>query len=419
MSEKFMEIPVEPPDEIKKLLIPVSPEYIRDSYAKDEFMVFVGPQHGGSGHMRIIVRLRGDVIIEARPDPGYVHRGIEKLAEDKLYISNIPLVERPCIVDSANFNLGYVRAIERMLDIEVPEKAKLIRTLLAEICRIGSHLYDAGILLMFLGLETGFMWSFGIREAICECLSRISGARIATSYILPGGVRRGIKNGVLDYINETMSYIEKKMDKYDRFLIRNPTTIERLSGVGVLEKRDAMKFNVVGPALRASGVEYDTREIEPYETYDELEWDVVVADDGDAYSRFLVRIGEIEQSIRMIRQVIRRLRDVEDEKVITTDILKGKKVEEIAKDIMGNLYTTYARLSLSAGETTTVTEAARGTLLYTLISDGESTTPYRLRVVTPSWLYLRGFMESLKGCRLADLQAIYGSFGYFPPESDR
>ncbi|MCX8172009.1 MAG: NADH-quinone oxidoreductase subunit D, partial [Archaeoglobaceae archaeon] len=347
---------------------------------------------------------------EVIPDPGYVHRSIEKLAENRLYIQNIPLVERPAIMDSANLNLGYVRAIESALDLEVPERAKYLRTILAELCRIGTHLYDAAILSVFLGHTTGFMYPFAIRELICEALVRMTGVRFTSSFIIPGGVRRDVDKETLDWIYSATFAIEKRIKSFERIFINNPTVISRLKDVGILSRKEAVEFGVVGPFLRASGVEYDVRKVEPYEAYDRVEWEIVVADEGDSYSRFLVRANEIGQSLRIIRQCI-------------IDMPKGRVISdqicENGSEIRGEFFEKYADIVLPAGEFTTLTEASRGSLIYTLVSDGESNVPYRLRMVTPGWLYLRGFMEALKGERLADLQAIYGSFGYFPPEADR
>ncbi|MEM0350752.1 MAG: NADH-quinone oxidoreductase subunit D, partial [Archaeoglobaceae archaeon] len=402
-----LEVPVEPPKELETLFLPIPKEYVEDAYKRDEFLILVGPQHPGSGHMRLIVRVKGDIIQEVIPDPGYVHRCVEKIAENRLYIQNIPLVERPSIMDSANFNLGYVRAIEMALEIEVPERAKFIRTILAELCRIGTHLYDAAILAVFLGHTTGFMYPFGIRELICEALVRMTGARFTSSFIIPGGVRRDVDEKTLRWVYDATFAIEKRLKSFERIFIRNPTTIARLRDVGILSKEEAIRFGVVGPFLRASGVEYDTRLVEPYEAYEEVTWDIVTADEGDGYARFLVRVNEIAQSLSIIRQCI-------------TSMPEGKYIsEQICDDVKGQLFDKFSDLVLPAGEYTTLTEAARGTLLFTIVSDGESNVPYRLRIITPGWLYLRGFMESLKGERLADLQAIYGSFGYFPPEADR
>ncbi|MCC6027272.1 MAG: NADH-quinone oxidoreductase subunit D [Archaeoglobales archaeon] len=406
MKEFHLDIPVEPPKELESLFLPIPREYVEDTYRKDEFLVLVGPQHPGSGHMRLIVRVKGDIIQEVIPDPGYVHRCVEKIAENRLYIQNIPLVERPSIMDSANFNLGYVRAIEAAMDIEVPERAKFIRTILAELCRIGTHLYDAAILAVFIGHTTGFMYPFGIRELICESLVRMTGARFTSSFIVPGGVRRDVDEKTLRWVYDATFAIEKRLKSFERIFIKNPTVIARLRDVGVLSKEEAIKFGVVGPFLRASGVEYDTRVVEPYEAYEELTWDIVTADEGDGYARFMVRVNEVSQSLSIIRQCITSMPD-------------GSYISEQIGEVRGNFFDKFADIVLPAGEYTTLTEAARGTLLFTIVSDGESNVPYRMRIVSPGWLYLRGFMEALKGERLADLQAIYGSFGYFPPEADR
>ncbi len=445
MKEYSLPVPVKPPAEIESLELPVPPGLDETALKEDELVLFVGPQHGGSGHMRLIVRVHGDVIREVIPDPGFVHRGMEKLAENRLYIQNIPLLERPAIMDCINFSLGYVRAIEKALDIEVPERARYIRTMMAEICRIGTHLYDAGILAVFLGHTTGFMWPFALRELTCEALMRVSGARITASYVVPGGVRRDVDRGTLNYINEAMTYIQHKLKDFERVFITNPVTIARMKDVAVLSKKEAIKYGLVGPFLRASGVEYDVRAIEPYDAYDELTWDVIVADDGDSYSRFLVRANEILQSISIIRQCVKALKEMPEGNIISADVAEKKKPAKPAKpkegegekgesekagkdgkeekkgldSIKGAFFRIFGRLTLPRGEYTTLTEASRGTVLYTIVSDGQSNAPYRLRIVTPGWFYLKGFMESLKGCRLADLQAVYGSFGYFPPEADR
>ena len=419
MEEKefALDVPVQPPKEYESLFLPLPPEFVEDAYRKDEFVILVGPQHPGSGHMRLIVRVKGDVITEVIPDPGYVHRAIEKLAETKLFVQNIPLVERPAIMDCANMSLGYVRAIEKAMDIEVPPRAKYIRTILAELCRIGTHLYDAGILSVFIGHTTGFMWPFGLREYICEAICRISGARVTASFIVPGGVRRDVDEKTLRFIKSMTYTMEEKLEKFERIFVKNPAVIMRLKDVGVLEKKDAIKFGVVGPFLRASGVEYDVRKVEPYEAYDEIGFDIPVADDGDSYSRFLVRVNEIHQSLNIIRRAVT---DIPEGPILSDNLIgKLKEKDRAGKDIRRFFFRLYGRLTVPAGEYTTLTEAGRGTLLYTLVSDGKSTMPYRLRVVTPGWAYLRGFMEACKGERLADLQAIYGSFGYFPPEADR
>lgn len=420
-EERYVELSMgmEVPEEFVKNFVPIPKEYVEEAYRSDEYLVFIGPQHPGSGHMRIILRLKGDYVVDAIPDPGYVHRGVEKLAETRLYIHILPLIERPTIQDSANFDLGYSRAVEKLADLDVPKRAQYIRVILAELSRIATHLYDTGILSVFIGHSTGYMWAFGLRDVINEAFIRITGTRTTLSYTVPGGVRWDVKPEVLDFVYELTNYLERKMKDMESIFVKNPVTIHRLREVGVLSKDEAIKYGLVGPFLRASGVEYDVRKVEPYEVYSEFDWDIPVADEGDSYSRFLVRVEEIRQSIKIIRQAVKNIPDtpILSEKILSR--IPPKDRPQAARDIRTFLTKTHTGLTPGAGEVTTLTEASRGLLLFTLVSDGHSNVPYRLRMVTPSWLLLRGFMESLKGYRLADVPAIYGSFGYFPPEADR
>ncbi len=419
--EVSLEIPLEVPREAAAYFVPVPREFLEDVFRRDDFVVLIGPQHGGSGHMRIILRLRGDYIVDALPDPGYVHRGVEKLAETRLFIQNVPLVERPSIMDSANMSLGYCRAVEKALGFDVSLRAQHIRVMLAELSRIGTHLYDTAIWSVFLGHSTGYMWCFGLRELICDVFSKMTGARITLSHIIPGGVRRDVDDGVLREVLEVTNFIERKLPEFERIFVRNPSVIARLRDVGVLTKEEAIRYGVVGPNLRASGVEYDVRKVEPYEVYDRIEWDIPVCDEGDAYARLLVRIEEIRQSIRIVRQVVKDVPagNILGDKVLARIPEKDRAELIKSRSARHHLYRIYAMLIPPPAEVTVLTEAARGLLLYTLVTDGGSNVPYRLRMVTPSWLNLRGFMEAVKGYRLADLPAIYGSFGYFPPEADR
>ena len=417
--EASLTIPVEVPQEVRSFFVPVPRELVEDAYKAGDYLVLFGPAHPGSGHMRIILRLRGDYIVDAIPDPGYVHRAVEKLAETRLYVHNIPLVERPTIAESSIMAHGYVRAIEELGQLDVPPRAQYIRVIMDELSRIGDHLYDAGILSVFLGHSTGYMWAFGLREFVAEAFSRISGARITVSFVIPGGVRWDVHPDTLRYIYNMTFYMERKLDEFRKIFTENPVTINRMKGVGVLSRDQCIKLGAVGPFLRACGVEYDNRKARPYAVYDQLEWEVPVADEGDAYSRFLVRVEEIRQSLNIIRQAVKNIPEgpVIGSKLLTR--VPPKERDRVAKDIRNYLFRLLIGLSLPEGEATTLTEAARGTLLYSLVSDGKSNVPYRLRMITPSWYNLRPFMESLKGYRLMDLPAIYGSWGYFPPEADR
>ena len=406
-------VPIEPP---KDLYVPIWEEFIKDAYDSDEIVVPIGPHHAGSGHLRVTFRIKGDIIVDAIPEPGFVHRSMEKLAENKLYIQNIPLFERLAINDPVNMNLGYVRTIEKALGIEVPERAQYLRTIMAELSRIEAFYYDSGIFSLFFGHTTGFMYCMAIREMIIEALMRITGSRSGPSFVVPGGIRRDIPDDVLKMIDNLTFAVHKRMKKFEDIFVTNPVTVARAKGVGVLTKEDAIRCGMVGPFLRASGVNHDIRKVSPYEVYDKLDWEVTTGDDGDCLGRFLGRLEEIKESVKIIKQAGDAVRGIKGP--ILSEAILGE-YKEAASDIKGSFFRVFGNLVLPRGEWTSLTEAGRGTLLFSLISDGESNVPYRVRVISPCWMNLRGFMEAVKGERYADFWAVYGSFGYFPPEADR
>ena len=379
----------------------------------------VGPQHPGSGHMRIYVKLNGDIIVDAELDPGYVHRAVEKLSEIRNYMHLIPLIERPAILDSIHMNLGYIMAVEKILGVDVPERALYLRTLAAEINRIASHLYGTGILAVFLGHSTGFMWGFGDREVWVEVLQALTGARVTNSYVIPGGVRRDLTPSIKEMIEKAIAYQRKKVQDWYKILVRNPNIRDRLENVGVMSRENAIKWGAVGPNLRASGVYYDVRKIEPYAAYDKVDFEIPVYKEGDAYARLLVRFEEIEQSMRILEQVIK---NIPDGNILSDRFFKQIPPTRLKKWWDGQRRVVfpgyYASFRPPKGEAVSRVEAARGELLYYVVSDG-SAHPYRLRMITPSYRLIQVFEELAKGSRYADLVAIYGSLDYFPPEADR
>ena len=388
---------------------------------RDLYEVFIGPQHPGSGHMRIVVRVDGDVIVEADPDMGYVHRTMEKLAEGRGYLHNIPLFERMTIIDACNITLPYVMAIEKLLGIEAPPRAKYLRVLLCEINRIASHLYGMGIMGIFLGHSTMYMWCFGDREVFVELAEKLTGARLTHSYPIPGGVRRDMPQGFPEAARKAVRYMTRRLEEYRKIFLDNPVVRERLEGVGVLSKSLAVALGIVGPNLRASGVGYDVRVVEPYEAYDELDFEVPVFEEGDALARTWTRIEEIRQSLRIIEQAVDWLERREREPPIhpmfwsRAPPLWRKVYEEEGRV---KLLPIFANLKVPPGKAFARAEAARGEIVYYVESAG-GTTPYRVRVVSASARNALLFKYLLPGHRVMDLPAIYGSIDYFPPEADR
>ncbi len=380
--------------------------------------VFIGPQHPGSGHMRFIVSLDGDIILDFEPDIGYVHRAVEKIAETKTYIQIIPLVERPIVIDAINVNLAYVLALERLLDVEVPRRARYLRTLMAELNRIASHLYGMGIHGIMVGSSTMFMWCFADREVLIELMQMITGARVTYSYVVPGGVRRDLPQGFEEKVLKAFKYLENRLPDYHRIFIENPVTVNRLEDVGVITKNRAIELGITGPNLRGSGVAYDARKAEPYGAYPEIDFEIALREEGDSYARLLVRVEEIRRSMEIVKQVLKKMPEnpILHERYLKLILPKWKAYFEETGSI--RFPGVYATLRPPAGEAIARVEGGRGEVVCYVVSDG-SPRPYRLRLITPSFRNVIAFREALVGNRVADIPAVYGSLDYFPPEADR
>ncbi len=380
--------------------------------------LLIGPQHPASGHMRLVAKIDGDIVVELRPNIGYVHRSVEKLAEVKKFLQIIPLVERPSLADTTANNLAYVMALEKLLGIEPPERAKYLRTLLAEINRIHSHLYGLGIHGVMIGSSTAYMWCFGDREPFLELAQELTGARLTYSYIIPGGVRRDLPKGFAERAEKALKYLEGRMKDYFDIYFNNPVVRARLEGVGVLSKEDAIKLGVTGPNLRASGVAYDVRRAEPYAAYPYLDFDVITEEEGDCYARVMVRVREIMESIKIIRQVLKEIPEGPILHESYEKLIPPKLREEMKQRGVVKFPSVFANLRVPAGEAISRVEGGRGEVVFHVISDGKL-SPYRMRMVTPSFRNVILFEHLTRGARVADIPAIYGSLDYFPPEADR
>ena len=380
--------------------------------------LLIGPQHPGSGHMRLIAEVDGDIIVRFEPNIGYVHRAVEKIAESKTYLQIIPLIERPALPDAANHNLGYILALEKLLDVEVPPKAQYLRMLLCEMTRIHSHLYGMGILGNMIGSSTVFEWAFQDREPFLELAQQLTGARLTCSYIVPGGVRRNLPQNFKNNALKALSYMERRLIDYNKIFVNNPVTLARLQGVGIIKKIDAARIGIVGPNLRASGVPYDVRKVEPYCAYSDLDFDTVTEEAGDCYARLIVRREEIKQSIKIIKQILDEMPEGPYFADKYMKLVNPKMRELVEQSGILRFPALFLALKPDAGEAISRVEASRGEVLYHIVSDG-TTQPYRMRMVTPSFKNIIGFKWALLGERLADVPAVYGSLDYFPPEADR
>lgn len=360
----------------------------------DYLTMSVGPQHPGSGHMRLIVTVDGDIIVKVKPDPGYVHRGAEKMCEVRTYIQNIPHLERPVIIDSCGILFAYVLAAEKLIGIQPPPRAQYIRIIMAELNRIISHMYWLSIYGIFMGHSTMFMWPMGDRELFIDLAASIGGARVTFSYFIPGGVRNDIPPGFKEKALKTFDYFVKRLKEYEKIYFNNPLVLKRTQGVGVLKREDAISLGVTGPNLRASGVASDTRKDEPYSMYDTIGFDIPTYREGDSYSRAWVRLEEMRESMKIMRQVLDKME-------------AGPVKQPMRGQIKGKVGEAFAR-----------TEAARGTMFYHIVSDGGK-FPYRVKISVPSFRNLIAMSHLLEGNRLADMPVIYWGLDYWPVEADR
>jgi NADH-quinone oxidoreductase subunit D len=366
---------------------------IADKAKESTMDVSVGPQHPGSGHVRLLMRVDGDYIVSIDPDIGYVHRGCEKIAEYRNYVSNIPHLERPCIIDAIHLNWAYVLPVETLQGVKVPPRGQYISTIAAEMNRIMSHLYwlaiNAGV---FSGHTTIFMWAFGDRDLFIELMEWLTGARLTYSFLPPGGPRRDIPSGFEEKLTKLLDYFEKRLVEYDRVFFKNPLVIARAKGIGVLKKEDAIRLGTTGPVLRGSGVEYDVRKVEPYGAYADLNFQIPTFKEGDSYARFLVRFEEMKQSISIIRQAISKMP-------------KGP----IARK---------APLVAPEGEAIGRVESSRGEIAVMVIGDN-SDKPYRVKIMNGSFRNLIALPYLIRNVHVADMPIIYGSLDYWPVEADR
>ncbi len=354
-----------------------------------------GPQHPAAGHFHALIKVDGETVLGLDPYPGYLHRGFEKLMEYRVHTQNCMLLDRICILDPLSNEAGYVNAVEEIGRLEVPVRAKYIRTIMLELGRILSHISWIGEMGMALGFDSACRIAWGDRERIIRLNEIISGGRIYPVLFCVGGVRRDISPEFVDKSYEALDYLERQLEFYDSFFFKNETFIMRTKGVGKLGASEAVDLGVTGPNLRACGVDYDIRQDEPYEAYPEVNFKVVTREEGDAYARCLCRRGEIAESISIVRQLLK-------------DVPGGP--HRVQLDPM---YKT------PEGESHFCVEAARGELCFHVVSDG-SPIPYRVKVRGPSFSHsLVAFPYLAEGSTIADIPVIYWSLAPCPADMDR
>ncbi len=365
-----------------------------------EFELNFGPNHPGiEGNFALKVKLQGDIVVEARTDAGYLHRGFEKLMEDRLWIQNIALVPRICVPDPVPMEVCYSLAVEDLANIEVPERAQWIRVLQLELSRIAAHLFFFGGHAATTGMYTPMYWGVADRDLLLDLFEELTGGRIYSIYNLPGGVRQDVPEGFLQRVSDTLDYIDGRLKDYDNLFFTNQIFVKRARGVGTINQQQALDWSVTGPNLRACGLEFDVRRDDPYLIYPQLDFDIPTEQAGDALARTLVRRLEMVESIRIIRQVIKALPDI-----------KGPLRTPIPNPLAWRV---------PAGESYARVESSKGEVAYYVVSNGGE-KPYRVHIRGPSAMHAVQVLEKLAvGSRLEDIAQTIFSLDACPPEVDR
>ncbi len=388
----------------------------------DTMTINMGPQHPSThGVLRLILTIEGEMVVKAVPDIGFLHTGIEKTAEDKTYHQALVLTDRMDYLAPLCNNLGYSLAVEKLLGIEdeITEKIKYVRVLLAELQRIASHLVWLGTHALDLGAMSVFLYCFRELEMILDIFEEISGVRMMTSYICPGGLQADLTPAFDSKVRAFTSIFPDRLQEYHDLLTNNQLWMERTKGIGILSPQDAIAYGVSGPVLRGSNVVWDIRKAFPYSGYEKFDFDIPVGKNGDVYDRYLVRMLEMEQSLMIVNQALEGM-------PAGAYRVHNPKVAPPPKwQITGSMEALIHHFKLYTegyrppkGEVFVRTEAPKGELGFYIVSDGTA-KPYRMHVRAPSFANLEALPLMIEGCFLADVVAAIGSIDIVLGEVDR
>jgi len=391
-----------------------------DDALENEMVLNMGPQHPAThGVLRLLISLDGETIKKSIPDLGYLHRGYEKLAENMSYHEFIPHTDRLDYLQPIANNVAYCLAVEKLLNLEIPERAKYIRTICSELGRIQSHLIAYGTTVMDTGGLTPFLWAMREREKILDIYDMFVGVRFTTSYTRIGGVAQDITQEALKattkFIDEFPAYLKEMRD----IIERNKIFVDRLEGIGYMSKEDVISYGINGPILRAAGVSSDLRKDAPYLLYDKLDFDVVTATESDCLARFWVRFQEMYESLKIVRQCIEKMPEGPVNAVEPKKSLPGKekiytKMEELIHDFM---LINFGQ-NPPKGESYGAVESSKGELGFYIISDG-SGHPFRLKIRSPSFSNLQGLPKMMENCFISDSVVIIGGLDPVMGEADK
>ncbi len=389
--------------------------------SKDTTMVLnMGPQHPSThGVLRLVVEIDGETVLKVVPDIGYLHTGIEKTCEAKFYQQVVPMTDRIDYLSPMSNNLCYCLAIEKLLEIEIPERAQWIRVLLNELTRLNSHLVWLGTHALDIGAMTVFLYTFREREEILRIFEHVSGQRMMTSYFRVGGLALEPPLDLFDRIQAFLKVMPEKIDEYQNLLMGNPIWIGRLKGVGHLSAEDAIAFGVTGPPLRASGIDWDLRRDMPYSSYEKFQFKVPVSTGCDVWSRYMVRVEEMRESVKICQQALDGMPEgsikADAPKVVLPD---REQMKTQMESLIYHFKIVTEGFPVPAGQVYQAIESPRGEMGYYVVSDGTA-KPYRVHMRNPTFATLQALQTMCAGRLIADVVAIIGSIDIVLGEIDR
>ena len=414
------EINISSDEKLLKTLKEQSSDFTIEDALENEMIINMGPQHPAThGVLRMVLRLDGETVVAAVPECGYLHRGYEKMAENMSFIEFIPHTDRLDYTGTMCNNVAYVLAVEKLIGLEAPKRAQYIRMIIAELSRIAAHMVAIGTYAMDVGAVTMVMWTFREREKIQDIYDRLAGARFTTSYTRIGGVASDIDDVALKMVKDYLDQLAPALDEMGALLNTNKIFLDRLEGIGVLSKEDAIAYGVTGPSLRASGVEYDVRRAKPYLFYNEIDFNIPTYSEGDCLARYHLRADEVRESVKILYQCLQKIPAGEiiandPKKVIAHKTEVYSKMEELIHDFM----IINQGINPPVGDVFFIAENPKGELGFYIVSNG-SGYPWKMKIRSPSFCNLQVLAKLCIGHMISDVVAIIGSLDPVMGEADK
>ena len=386
----------------------------------EKLVLNMGPSHPAThGVLRLVLELDGEMIDKADPDVGYLHRGDEKIAESMHYNQFVPYTDRLDYLAPLANNVAYACAVEKLMGWELPERGQALRVICCEMARISAHLLGVGVFAMDVGAMTVFLYTFNEREKIYNMCEQLTGARVTTSYTRVGGQIRDLPPGFVEALSKFLDELVPVIDETEKLLSKNAIFIGRTQDVGIISKEDAIAYGMTGPNLRASGVEFDMRKAHPYLGYEKYDFDIPIGLKGDCYDRYLVRMEELRQSVRILRQVLKTMPGGPINVAEAKGLLPKKEgVMMKMEELIHHFIIATQGIDAPPGEVYFGAENPKGELGFYICSKGGG-VPFRLKIRSPSFINLCILPKLLKGAMLSDIPSILGSLDFVMGECDR